>query len=79
MTGPNWYARFVTAWREDKLTPFGPMTQLEACYLEAHWQLHCAQMFDLDTQLARFSANCTGILGTADVESDQRRDTDTEA
>lgn len=79
MTEPSWYARFSSAWREDKLTPFGPMTELEARYLEAHWQLHCAQMFDIDTQLRSFARNCTGILGAGDVESDQGRLGDTKA
>lgn len=73
----HWYGRFVEVWREEKLTPYGPMTQLETCYLEAYWQLHCAQMFDIDAQLERFSRNVTGILGTGDVESDQRLDPET--
>lgn len=59
----TWHARFVSAWREDKALPFGPLTRLETLWIEASWQLHCAQMASLDEQLSRFSNNITGFLG----------------
>ena len=80
-TRPQWYEKFVVAWRKDRLTPFGPMTRLESCYLEAHWQLHCAHMPDIDTQLENFARNVTGILPDAsiDVRSDQGLGNETQA